>query len=92
MLRKMVFGPRGRLSTDLDFTLCSEIGRDDLVLNLLEAFGTADSLFKSTRATTGMLPPKVVERIRYVRARVIRQACGSGYRSAWFPARLAVLL
>ncbi|WP_132563669.1 nucleotidyl transferase AbiEii/AbiGii toxin family protein [Rhizobium sullae] len=25
MLRKMVFGPRGRLSTDLDFTHCSDI-------------------------------------------------------------------
>ena len=25
MLRKMVFGPRGRLSTDLDFTLYSQV-------------------------------------------------------------------
>lgn len=25
MLRKMVFGPRGRLSTDLDFTATSEL-------------------------------------------------------------------
>lgn len=39
MLRKMVFGPRGRLSTDLDFTLRSQIARDDLMMALLESFG-----------------------------------------------------
>ena len=38
MLRKMVFGPRGRLSTDLDFTLYSQIARDDIMMALLEAF------------------------------------------------------
>lgn len=37
MLRKMVFGPRGRLSTDLDFTRRSNIKRDDLMMMLLEA-------------------------------------------------------
>ena len=36
-LRKMVFGPRGRLSTDLDFTCCSDISLDDLTLLMLEA-------------------------------------------------------
>ena len=36
MLRKMVFGPRGRLSTDLDFTSRSEIDSDDLMMALLE--------------------------------------------------------
>jgi len=35
-LRKMVFGSRGRLSTDLDFTCRSEISLDDLTLLLLE--------------------------------------------------------
>lgn len=35
-LRKMVFGPRGRLSTDLDFTRRSKISLDDLTLRLLE--------------------------------------------------------
>ncbi|CAN5748817.1 nucleotidyl transferase AbiEii/AbiGii toxin family protein [soil metagenome] len=35
-LRKMVFGPRGRLSTDLDFTCRSDISLDDLTLGLLE--------------------------------------------------------
>lgn len=35
-LRKMVFGPRGRLSTDLDFTRRSDISLDDLTLRLLE--------------------------------------------------------
>ncbi len=35
-LRKMVFGPRGRLSTDLDFTCRSDICLDDLTLRLLE--------------------------------------------------------
>jgi predicted nucleotidyltransferase component of viral defense system len=39
MLRKMVFGPRGRLSSDLDFTLYSQIGRDDIMMALLDAFG-----------------------------------------------------
>lgn len=34
MLRKMVFGPRGRLSTDLDFTKSSDIDRDDLLLEI----------------------------------------------------------
>lgn len=37
MLRKMVFGPRGRLSTDLDFTRRSDIDLDDLMLALLDA-------------------------------------------------------
>jgi Nucleotidyl transferase AbiEii toxin, Type IV TA system len=37
MLRKMVFGPRGRLSTDLDFTKRSDIHLDDLTLMLLDA-------------------------------------------------------
>ncbi|MBU6407748.1 MAG: nucleotidyl transferase AbiEii/AbiGii toxin family protein [Alphaproteobacteria bacterium] len=37
MLRKMVFGPRGRLSTDLDFTCRSEITTDDLMLMMLSA-------------------------------------------------------
>lgn len=39
MLRKTVFGPRGRISTDLDFTLYSTIARDDFMMALLEAFG-----------------------------------------------------
>jgi hypothetical protein len=37
MLRKMVFGPRGRLSTDLDFTLRTDVSRDDLLMMVLEA-------------------------------------------------------
>jgi predicted nucleotidyltransferase component of viral defense system len=37
MLRKMIFGPRGRLSTDLDFTSPSEIGAEDLMLMMLDA-------------------------------------------------------
>src|SRR3984885_15064620 len=37
MLRKMVFGPRGRLSTDLDFTCHAEITADDLMLMMLDA-------------------------------------------------------
>lgn len=40
MLRKMVFGPRGRLSTDLDFTRRTDIAIDDLMLMMLEALGT----------------------------------------------------
>jgi predicted nucleotidyltransferase component of viral defense system len=36
-LRKMVFGPKGRLSTDLDFTCRTDISLDDLTLGLLEA-------------------------------------------------------
>ncbi len=36
-LRKMVFGPKGRLSTDLDFTCRTDIALDDLTLGLLEA-------------------------------------------------------
>ncbi len=35
-LRKMIFGPRGRLSTDLDFTCRTAISLDDLTLALLE--------------------------------------------------------
>lgn len=37
MLRKMVFGPRGRLSTDLDFTCRTDISVDDLMMMMLEA-------------------------------------------------------
>ena len=37
MLRKMVFGPRGRLSTDLDFTCRTDISIDDLMMMMLEA-------------------------------------------------------
>lgn len=37
MLRKMVFGPRGRLSTDLDFTSHSDIDAEDLMLMMLDA-------------------------------------------------------
>jgi predicted nucleotidyltransferase component of viral defense system len=36
MLRKMVFGPRGRLSTDLDFTCRTDIPVDDLMMMMLE--------------------------------------------------------
>jgi predicted nucleotidyltransferase component of viral defense system len=36
-LRKMVFGPKGRLSTDLDFTCRTDISLDDLTMGLLEA-------------------------------------------------------
>jgi predicted nucleotidyltransferase component of viral defense system len=37
MLRKMVFGLRGRLSTDLDFTRRTDITQDDLMMMVLEA-------------------------------------------------------
>ncbi len=37
MLRKTVFGARGRLSTDLDFTCRSDIAVDDLMMMMLEA-------------------------------------------------------
>jgi predicted nucleotidyltransferase component of viral defense system len=37
MLRKMVFGARGRLSTDLDFTRRTEIEIDDLMTMILDA-------------------------------------------------------
>ncbi len=36
MLRKMVFGPRGRLSTDLDFTCRTDLALDDLVMMMLD--------------------------------------------------------
>jgi predicted nucleotidyltransferase component of viral defense system len=39
MLRKMVFGPRGRLSTDLDFTRRTDIEVDELMMLLLDALG-----------------------------------------------------
>jgi predicted nucleotidyltransferase component of viral defense system len=37
MLRKMIFGPRGRLSTDLDFTACTDISAGDLMQKMLDA-------------------------------------------------------
>jgi predicted nucleotidyltransferase component of viral defense system len=37
MLRKMVFGSRGRLSTDLDFTSRTDVDLDDVMLMLLDA-------------------------------------------------------
>lgn len=39
-LRKMVFGPRGRLSTHLDFTRRTDIDLNDLMLMILDAGGT----------------------------------------------------
>ena len=36
-LRKMVFGPRGRLSTDLDFTRRTNISVNDLMVMMFEA-------------------------------------------------------
>ncbi len=39
MLRKMTFGPRGRISTDLDFTARTDISIDDLTLVLLDVLG-----------------------------------------------------
>src|SRR5208337_1273730 len=41
MLRKMVFGPRGRLSTDLDFTCRTDIAVDDLMMMMLEALSVS---------------------------------------------------
>lgn len=41
LLRKMVFGPRGRLSTDLDFTLRSAISDEDLMEMMLDALAQA---------------------------------------------------
>ena len=38
MLRKMIFGSRGRLSTDLDFTLNSEMTPDDFTELLILTF------------------------------------------------------
>jgi predicted nucleotidyltransferase component of viral defense system len=37
MLRKMVFGSRGRLSTDLDFTVRNDTSRDDVMTMILDA-------------------------------------------------------
>ncbi|MGY3404828.1 putative nucleotidyltransferase component of viral defense system [Bradyrhizobium sp. GM5.1] len=37
LLRKMYFGPRGRLSTDLDFTACSDMSQDDVMMMMLDA-------------------------------------------------------
>jgi predicted nucleotidyltransferase component of viral defense system len=37
MLRKMVFGPRGRYSTDLDFTRRTDIHVDELMLMMMDA-------------------------------------------------------
>jgi len=38
LLRKMVFGPRGRLSTDLDFTRRTNLDLENLMLEFLGAF------------------------------------------------------
>jgi hypothetical protein len=39
MLRKMIFGSRGRLSTDLDFTRRTDIGDEGLMEMMLDAVG-----------------------------------------------------
>jgi hypothetical protein len=52
MLRKMVFGARGRLSTDLDFTARTEISRDDVMTMML------DALAKSYRGLSFQLKDK----------------------------------
>jgi predicted nucleotidyltransferase component of viral defense system len=38
MLRKMIFGPRGRYSTDLDFTLRSNLTDEEVMEKILDAF------------------------------------------------------
>lgn len=52
MLRKMVFGARGRLSTDLDFTCRTDISIDDLMTMIL------DSLNESYRGVNFQLKDK----------------------------------
>jgi predicted nucleotidyltransferase component of viral defense system len=52
MLRKMVFGARGRLSTDLDFTCRTDISIDDLMTMML------DALNESYRGLTFQLKDK----------------------------------
>ncbi len=37
MMRKMVLGPRGRYSTDLDFTRRPDIGDEDIMKLMLDA-------------------------------------------------------
>jgi predicted nucleotidyltransferase component of viral defense system len=37
MLRKMIFGPRGRYSTDLDFTRCTDISDEGIMELMLDA-------------------------------------------------------
>ena len=39
MLRKMIFGPRGRFSTDLDFTRRTDISDEDVMEMMLDALG-----------------------------------------------------
>lgn len=41
MLRKMIFGPRGRYSTDLDFTLRSDFTDEQVMEMMLDALGTS---------------------------------------------------
>jgi hypothetical protein len=52
MLRKMVFGPRGRLSTDLDFTCRTDISLDDLMLMMLDALPDTEFLSANTLASS----------------------------------------
>ncbi len=39
MLRKMIFGPRGRYSTDLDFTRRTDVSDEDVMEMMLDALG-----------------------------------------------------
>ena len=67
MLRKMVFGPRGRLSTDLDFTCCTDIRIDDLMLMMLEARRTSLSFHSGlTVIRIGISPMTAARPILFV--------------------------
>jgi len=72
-LRKMVFGPRGRLSTDLDFTCRTDVSLDDLMMGLLEALGQPyhGLTFRFDKNRIGISPRMAAPQIRFWLIRAI---------------------
>jgi hypothetical protein len=85
MLRKIVFGPRGRLSTDLDFTRRTDIEIDDLMLMMLEALSKPyhGLSFRFDRDKDWYLIDDGVPQTRSASTTEIRGASRSSCRSAY---------
>jgi predicted nucleotidyltransferase component of viral defense system len=66
MLRKTVFGARGRLSTDLDFTARTEISRDDVMTMMLDALEAIRFDLDSSRS--GKCAGRISQRVARMRA------------------------
>jgi len=86
---KIVFGPRGRLSTDLDITLYSQVPRDDIMIALLEAFAQPyrGLRFQLDQSNDWYVADENCGANPLVRTMTIPSACASSCRSVFVSVR-----